>query len=60
MMELQPAKLLETLGIDDYAIDYENFVVYLSEEEYLRIADYFEKSRMSQAIEIGGWRWCKS
>lgn len=57
--ELNPTALLEALGIDDYAVDYETNSVYLPEKHYYKLVEYFSKSKMSHAIIKGGWRWCK-
>ena len=55
--KLNPDVLMETIGIDDYIIDYEASVVYLPENEYQKLIEYFSKNREAIEIEEGGWRW---
>lgn len=56
-VRIEALDLLETLGIDDFRIDYDEGVIYLSANEFLRIAEYFSKSPLSKEFEEGGWRW---
>jgi len=59
MLKIDPEILLETLGIDNYRIDYDKLKVYLTPEEYSKLAKYSGKSLRSSELEYGGWRWCK-
>lgn len=58
MRELDPCRVLETLGVDNYRLDYEKKVVLLPLQSYRKAASYFFKSLCSTAFEEGGWRWC--
>ena len=55
--KLNPDALMESIGIDDYVIDYEASVVYLPEAEYLKLVRYFSKHSTAVEFEEGGWRW---
>lgn len=55
--KLNPDTLMESIGIDDYVIDYDASVVYLPEDEYLKLVRYFSKHSAAVEIEEGGWRW---
>lgn len=55
--KLNPDALMESIGIDDYVIDYEASVVYLPEAEYLKLVRYFSKNKQASEFEEGGWRW---
>jgi len=57
---LNPNILLETIGVDNYQVDYEASVVYLPEAEYLKLVRYFSKHSTAVEFEEGGWRWVKS
>ena len=57
---LNPDVLLETIGIENYRIDYEALVVYLPENEFKKLAVYFSKHSTAVEFEEGGWRWVKS
>lgn len=57
LKKICPINVLETLGIDNYSLDYETHSVYLTEQEYRKIAEYFGKSQISSEFEEGGWRW---
>ena len=55
-MKIDPVRLLEAIGVDDYSIDYKNCSVAMPPREYMKVVDYFLKSQMSCEMEIGGWR----
>ena len=59
MLRIDPETLMETLGVDNYRIDYDELKVYLTPEEYRKLARYSDKSLRSSELEYGGWRWCK-
>lgn len=54
---LNPNILFETIGVENYQVDYEASVVYLPEAEYLKLVRYFSKHSTAVEFEEGGWRW---
>jgi hypothetical protein len=54
---IDPEKLLNTLKITDYMIDYEVFTVYVKKKQAGKLWRYFEKHAYAKNFKAYGWKW---
>lgn len=58
-MRVDPVKVLESLGVDDYRISRDKKEVHLNHKGFLRVAEFFEQELKGAVIgfEKAGWWW---
>lgn len=56
---VNPVKVLESLGIDSFSIDWENKIVYTIQPYFRKLANHFGKPIAQQAVGFVayGWLW---
>jgi len=54
-----PSVMLESLGINEFCIEYETKTITLPEHEFFKAVDEFERSPLCSSFTWAGWTWVK-